>query len=122
MVKITFLLFLTSLLLGCSIGPKITEGPVKYNPEYSYAKNILYASGMPLGSVREMKDTVITRKKYQLIKTESTALNGAKNGAITGGAAVALEMYKAVGYVDVGSLLSSGAFHQFIGMGLLKVF
>lgn len=107
-------------LSGCSVAPKIEEGPIQYNPEYSYAKNILYASGMPVVPVQRMEDTVITSAQYESFKVETTAFNNAKNSAIIGSTAIALDMYNAVGFVDAGSIFSSSGFHEFVGLGLLK--
>lgn len=107
-------------LAGCSVAPKIEEGPIQYNPEYSYAKNILYASGMPVVPVQRMEDTVITSAQYESFKVKTTAFNNAKNSAIIGSAAMALDMYNTVGFVDAGSIFSSSGFHEFVGLGLLK--
>lgn len=107
-------------LAGCSVGPKIGERPVQYNPKYSYAKNILNASGMAAVPIQKMEDVVITQKQYDAMKFETTALAGAKDGAVIGGTVVALDMYNAVGFVDAGSILSSADFQSFVGLGLLK--
>lgn len=112
-------LSLTGLLLGgCSNAPKVSEGAIAYNQDYSFGKNILYAASLP--GIHLMKDALITKEQYETMQNNSRAINGAKNGAIIGGAAVALEMYSAVGFVSAGSILSSNVFHEFLGMGLLN--
>lgn len=107
----TALLLLISVitLTGCSTAAKVKEAPIEYQPEYSFAKNILYASGMP--GVQMMQDAVITQQQFDSFQNSSSALSSMSSAAALGGAASLLQ---------TGSLFASGDLLKFSGIGLVN--
>lgn len=86
----------------------------------SYAKNILYASGMSPADVKKMKDAEISASDYQKLKSKSSIVDYGANAAVLSGTAIALDMYATVGTVNVGSIFGSADFRNMVGLGLIR--
>ena len=121
-LKIVFhILLIFHILSGCSSTlPKISEKPIEYDQSMSYAKNILYASGISPSKLKKMKDAEISASDYQKLKSESSMIDYGTNAAVLSGTAIALDMHATVGTVNVGSIFSSADFRNMVGLGLIR--